>query len=494
MSSKLSILSCVPKGWTLRPQQTAFLLEVEREYENADVFICNLPVSLGKTLLSVVVSAWANKKYKHKSAILQPDNQLLDQFTKSFPAIHTLRRKDSYTCEVYANQTKKESCPSHKAIMQKGMKGKAKSTYCAGCPYVAAMRKTHVMPYQVVTYHTALAYKITPEVLIIDEAHLVQDLIKDLMSRKIWRHEYNYPHYVKTYQQLYHWVRSHPKVDSDTKLGLLKKELEGNDVNYLVERTTDNYRGEDREVLKLLPVDVSSAPPYLWPSKVKKIFLFSGTINMRDAEELGLTRRRTAYIKGVHPIPLAQRPLYYNPIVSLSYANVDRDLPKLVEYLEQMARDKPGRGFIHAPYSLAEKLKEKLTNPRFISHGRKDKRQVFQEWKESEDGILVASGMYEGISLDGDVSRWQVITKVPWPSLAEPAMKYMAQEDSEGYNYSALRPLAQAYGRIARSDTDYGETYMVDVSFKRLYKEAQHLFPEWFLEAVQVEHNQEALK
>ena len=97
---------------------------------------------------------------------------------------------------------------------------------------------------------------------------------------------------------------------------------------------------------------------------------------------------------------------------------------------------------------------------------------------------MVASGMYEGIDLADDLARWQVICKVPWANLTEPAMQYLAQQDPEGYANEAARLVVQAYGRVCRNPNDFGETFIVDRSFRRLYNDYRELFPGWFCDAV----------
>jgi Rad3-related DNA helicase len=96
---------------------------------------------------------------------------------------------------------------------------------------------------------------------------------------------------------------------------------------------------------------------------------------------------------------------------------------------------------------------------------------------------MVGSGMYEGVSLDEDLARWQIICKVPWPSLAEPAMKYLATEDKEYYANRTIKDIVQTYGRVCRGPTDSGTTLIWDNTFERLLKEHSSLFPKWFLDA-----------
>lgn len=480
----MSILNSVPPGWTLRDVQRDVLLRLEEKLDSSDVFIIRAPVASGKTLLSMTIARYLQKKKKWKSRILVPNNMLLQQYLDSFPGVTTLRKRESYTCELYEKQSVKYDCGEHTRLTGTSKK---RGAYCKGCPYTSALKKAQVMPYVAINYYTYLAYRMYGEGLIIDEGHLLQGMIKDLAARKLWHHDYEFPGYVRTYGQLLRWTNERlTRTPGDRKLLELKQELMSNKVHYLVEKGTALYRGEERECLKLIPVDVKDQPPLLWPpGKVKKLFFLSGTINRKDVEDMGLGDRRICVIDAPSPIPIERRPFITDLKFTLASSANGRDIPKLAEYLKELADSRPDKGFVHAPYSLAKELERYLgQEERFLFHSSSSKRGVFEEFQQSSNKIMVASGMYEGIDLAGDLARWQVITKVPWANLTEPAMKYLAEQDPEGYANEAARLVVQAYGRVCRSPDDFGETFIVDRSFARLINNYSDLFPGWFKEAL----------
>jgi Rad3-related DNA helicase len=311
-------------------------------------------------------------------------------------------------------------------------------------------------------------------------------MIKDMAAKKLWHHEYQFPNHIRTYGQLYRWTSEQlSRKPADRKLKELLAERTSTKVPYLVEKGEGLYRGEERKCLKLIPVDVRNQPPLLWPQgKVKKIFFLSGTINRKDVEDMGLGNRRICVIDAPSPIPVERRPLHLDLKFTLASSANGRDIPKLAAYLQELADSKPTKGFIHAPYSLAKELEKHLKGDRFLFHSSESKRNVFKEFQESADRVMVASGMYEGIDLAGDLARWQVICKVPWANLTEPAMKYLAEQDPEGYANEAARLVIQAYGRVCRGPDDFGETFIVDRSFERLYTNYPDLFPGWFKEVI----------
>jgi len=98
--------------------------------------------------------------------------------------------------------------------------------------------------------------------------------------------------------------------------------------------------------------------------------------------------------------------------------------------------------------------------------------------------ILVASGMYEGIDLVGDLGRFQIIAKIPWASLGNPAMKHLSVLDPDYYLWDCMKTTIQACGRICRTPEDFGASYILDSSFRRLIRQGIGQCPEWFLEAL----------
>jgi Rad3-related DNA helicase len=337
-----------------------------------------------------------------------------------------------------------------------------------------------------------MAHKLFREVVIFDEAHSVLDTIRDNAAKVLWHRQYKFPRTLRTYSDLLAWTSKHPERNAaGTRVNLLHRELTSGKARYLAQKTTDLYRGHEEECIKLLPIDVSDQPPFLWPSpKVKKLVLLSATIGRVDIEQMGLAKRRVRIIQAGSPIPISRRPIQYEPIANMSFKNWEESVPAFCDYLRQKLEAHSGQaGLVHLSYSLAAAVRAKMggTDNRLLFHGQDDKERQYRRFREEGPAkglVLVASGMYEGISLDGDAGSWQVIGKVPYPSLAEPAIAWQAEQDPEGYAWGAIKLLAQASGRICRSPEDFGVTYVADAAFARLYQDYQELFPVWFREAV----------
>jgi Rad3-related DNA helicase len=364
-----------------------------------------------------------------------------------------------------------------------------------------------------------LAHKLYRDVLVVDEAHNLIPVIQDRLSLTIWQHDYRYPSNMYRPEQIRDWLATLPeRTRAHQKMAALGEAVSSKCPQYVIRRTEKEFNGkgtlrgepEMRDCLELLPVDISDAPPMFWPGlggyspnqsggcarpagKVAKLVLMSATIGAKDVESLGLGRRkRVLYIDCKSPIPSCNRPILpldtvsVNRFVLTSRGGID----KIANEIGRIADHHLGeKGVIHATYQLATLLRDALPGVRYMFHDRNSKRDVYQQFRDSdpaEGRILVASGMYEGIDLPEDLGRWQVIAKVPWKSLGDPAIAHLAERNPDWYTWECIRTVIQACGRICRTPEDYGVTYVLDTSFWRMLSEGYKMLPEWWLEALQL--------
>jgi len=117
---------------------------------------------------------------------------------------------------------------------------------------------------------------------------------------------------------------------------------------------------------------------------------------------------------------------------------------------------------------------------------------VNQEGTRKNEGgqVFLSVAMDEGISLDDDLARWQVVAKCAYPHMKDERVAYRMDDDTMGgaqwnwYASKAAVNLQQAAGRAVRSKEDWAATYILDDSAVTLIDRNKHLFEDWFLDAV----------
>jgi len=92
--------------------------------------------------------------------------------------------------------------------------------------------------------------------------------------------------------------------------------------------------------------------------------------------------------------------------------------------------------------------------------------------------------MSEGIDLKDDLSRFQILTKIPYPNLGDERIKIRCKRDYTWYVNEAVKGIVQAYGRSIRTEKDHADTFILDGCFEDLLHRNGKLFPKWFIDAL----------
>lgn len=474
----MSILDHFPPGLTPREVQRELLIQIERMWNNTDVFVINAPVALGKSAIAYTVAQWAGR-----ARITTPTNILVDQYKSLIP--NSVKSSGQFHCE-----TQTSSCYNVKQLQGK---------YCNQCTYPGQFRKGKQAPITVSTYHMLAAMRSHRKVHIFDEAHNLVHYLRDQHTKRIWPHKYGMPeNCVGDWKGTKRWLSS--IMELPDSLDTMLTELYEKDPLYIYEYGQDMWSGGgsaygvklmrgEPELLDCIyryPININMLPNPLWNPDLRgqKLILMSATISRIDMDELGLNdgTRRVKYLEAKSPIPAENRPIMTDYVGNVNHGNISVMMDRIWERVQMMLETREHKGFIHMPYAMALRLKKKYNHPRLLFHDKTNTMKTLKNFKESSDKVMVGSGLYEGVSLDYDLARWQVISKVPWPSLASPLQQYWAKTNPDYYSWTAAKQLLQASGRVCRNPSDYGETLIIDGSFERL--RTHRLMPKWFREAI----------
>jgi Rad3-related DNA helicase len=97
--------------------------------------------------------------------------------------------------------------------------------------------------------------------------------------------------------------------------------------------------------------------------------------------------------------------------------------------------------------------------------------------------ILMGPSILEGIDLPDNQSRFQIILKMPYPSLSNTFVKLKSEYDKSWYNMKTTLNILQGIGRSIRNPTDWAETYILDTNVIYLLKN-RTFFSNEFLDRV----------
>jgi len=228
--------------------------------------------------------------------------------------------------------------------------------------------------------------------------------------------------------------------------------------------------------------------------RAERFALLSATILNKDAfcANVGLSPDRVALVEVPHTFPVEHRPIYDVTQGKMTYEARDTTLPAVAETLVRvMARHPDEKGLVHChSYAIQKRLRELLrehgVDERVRAHGKDDRDPQLATWTRVDDPeVFLSVKMEEALDLEGDLCRWQLLCKAPYPNTRDSRVAARLEDDQWGWYYrTALRTVIQACGRVVRAPDDHGTTYLADSSLLDLFERARTDIPDWFAEQV----------
>ena len=221
-----------------------------------------------------------------------------------------------------------------------------------------------------------------------------------------------------------------------------------------------------------------------------RIFL-TGTLGGKEkfCEWNNINPDETYYIYEKSPFDVKKRPIVKNFVGSMSGKR--RGIPNwknknaISRIRVLLNRHRGEKGVIHTSSNAqAYWIMDQLEEFNLVFVGGEYRNEILKDFSESdEDLVLIGASIKDGVDFKGDLCRFQIIFKVPYPQLNEQVL-YRKNLDESWYFYQAVMALMQAYGRGIRDKDDYCVMYVLDSDFKTLLNKNKRFFNEYFLEAI----------
>ena len=260
-------------------------------------------------------------------------------------------------------------------------------------------------------------------------------------------------------------------------------------------KTKFNDSWEKKIIFKPISVDLFLKRT-IW-SQAKQIILSTATVPFRNNIQnwlyrLGLGDKSYKLYSAPMTFPLSNRPIFFyenggKMTKNLEDVNWEKNLQIINKIIKKHSSEK---GVIHTQsYKRAKRLAESLNSPAdvFLHDKTKVDGDIIKAWINSKKRILLSPAIKEGVDLKGDICRFQILMKIPYPNFHDSRVKYLL-EVKKAWNWyfnEASRDITQMYGRAIRSHDDYATFYIIDSSFKDVYNRGS--FPDWFKNALTIE-------
>lgn len=433
--------------------------------------------------------------------------------------VRSIKSSNNYRCGFYEDQT----CAESKRILNKlnkQLSGTEFQKHCKlSCPYTIEKQQFIDSPISITNFPYILAEstyagKLEPRaLLVVDEAHnteselgkfievtfsekFAKDIIKckpPKNDKQISIYEWIKTVYLKSLQKhIASLEKSLMKLSNDIEgYGIHSKQYEildkhlckvnrfieiykpENWIMNMIDPPFDNKKAGRKYEFK--PIDVSPYSQEVFFKLGGRILFMSATIVDKDifCSSLGLNPQDVAYLSIPSPFPEKNRPVHFLPVGSMSKNFVDKTLPTLVEAVKMLLEKHPlEKGIIHATnYKIANYIRENIKSSRLMLHDSSNREEILKlHISSKEPTVLLSPSMMEGVDLFDDLSRFQIICKVPFPYLGDLVVKKRMENNQFWYPYMTAKSVIQSLGRSIRNENDHAVSYILDSDWERFYR------------------------
>lgn len=496
--------------------------EVLEELENteADVVVLDAPVAFGKSAINVAIAREAEDAFVTTPQKSQQDNVYMEDYGEYMTKI---MGRGNYKCKMYDDISVEESvsgdiclksndavpeCPNNCDYYRRKRIAKESDIVCMNTMY-----------FIVEGFNKEAGFG-EREVLIIDECQNLESVVLNLTGMSFTKNtvpdsiidEYNIPRFSDV-EKAVSFLNGKLLPDLADRKGELESLPENNITKDEAKELTDieNMISRIRYILnddspyvcidskygfEIQPIRIDDFLRELVWDRAETIVLSSATIP--DVEQylkdVGLYGEDVAHIKVPSPIPAENRPIEYIPVGKMTYNNRDKTIPKIANIVDDIVSNNDEKGLVHTnSHSISKRIYSNMNNKDkvMLYDGSQEQMSIIDEFVNNGKRALLCAGMTEGIDLDGDKCRWQVLAKLNFiPRNEDVAPRNYRRindyEDGEDwYNFKVALNLMQSYGRGCRSPDDYCEFYIVDKSFGDWwYPNNKDILYDWFKEAI----------
>lgn len=235
------------------------------------------------------------------------------------------------------------------------------------------------------------------------------------------------------------------------------------------------------------------ATQFLKPTAKVRLYM-SAYLGAKEiyCRNLGLNPSKTAWLSLDSDFPIERRKVHSYSLGSMSMKSKEASTPAILRAVVKIAKSNTERGIIHGhSYELCKKIFDDLTSAglghRLVFPKNADEREESFGLHGSKEGsILISPSMTTGFDFKEDLARWQILPKIPYQSLSCKQTVARLERDPDNYVLQTLTTIIQACGRICRSESDFGITFILDSDLKVVWEKAERLkmIPNWWKKAV----------
>lgn len=532
---------------TIRPQQEEALRKIADGWDDHDNFLLDAPTGVGKSAIAEAVSKTVGRSYVLTSTKALQDqyqevwNGIVNMKGRGNYqcAVNPMFRVDHAPC--IAMPTQIEQCQKNSVCLYYNQRSRALMSQAMLTSYayfVMSVECGALADY-------GAKPELVRDMLVLDEAHELDSILSDFMAFDVDHEmlsEYGLGAFFNPFLEDAENIFGDPK-EMGSPIGklnlavLAKLDEMGDGLDRLLGNALSMSGGEiskvskhaavqakeitaKRDVLDRLQKKLNRYDSYwmgtrMSPTKVRanplmckdgfghylgnlghRVMAMSASLGDPNqwADEFGLDRGRTLSVRVGSPFPSERSPVVIMPVLQMAKNNIDASMPTAVEAIDELISMHPDeKGIVHTGNYKVTSAVLSMSKHRARLIGKDNTRasrgisneELLRRHAESKaPTVLVSPSMHTGVDLKDDLSRFQIIAKLPWPSLEDPRIRKKS-EHGDWYANEMIKKLVQASGRSTRSETDSAMTYVLDAAMSWVWDRHKRIMPDWFKARVQ---------
>lgn len=266
--------------------------------------------------------------------------------------------------------------------------------------------------------------------------------------------------------------------------------------NFIVNDPLKDFNGNFRTI-SVKPIDVSKFAKDFFDTEYQ-VFM-SATINKQSfCENMGFEKDEVAFIDTPKsPFSIEHRRIDLLNIKRLSYGSTEEDEIEVIRVIDRLLDEhSTQRGLILTSsiprcQKILRFLSPKNTKRIRLCHSMnkdgKTQDEVISDHAADPTGVLLSSSLWEGVDLKDDLSRFQIIAKVPYPNYKEKRTKAKMDKFPLWYTSQTLTKILQGFGRSIRSDDDWAKTYVLDKAVNNVFFKGQQMIPKAYYDVLGID-------
>ena len=268
--------------------------------------------------------------------------------------------------------------------------------------------------------------------------------------------------------------------------------------NFVVNDPIKDLNGNFRTI-SVKPIDVSKFAKSFFETDYH--LFMSATIDKSSfCENMGLEKDDVAFVDTEKsPFPIEHRKIDLLNIRRLSYGSTEEDEIEVIKTIDRIMDEHSNeRGLVLTSsiprcQKIIRYLSPKNTKRIRLCHSKnqdgKTQDEVISEHASDPTGVLLSSSLWEGVDLKDDLSRFQIIAKIPYPNYTEKRTKAKMDKFPLWYTSQTLTKILQGFGRSIRSDDDWAKTYVLDTAINNVFFKGQQMIPKAYYDVLGMETN-----